>query len=264
MLRLLWANSGAMIAQQEKLDSISNNLANISTTAYKKTEVNFEDLLYESLERRGYPTTDTNKDSLQNGTGVKASKWVRGDAQGSLLETGKKTDLALDGKGYFEVTLPNNQRAYTRDGSFNVDVVGNLVDKNGNKVTLIDKNGNEVNYENSALKLNGDNFIVSEDGEVNVAVGDKYENLGKIKVSKFVGSNSLMSIGDSLYAQVPGATVEAADDYSMLQGYLEQSNVDVSDEMTSMIMTQRAFQLSANSLKTADEMWGMVNNLRGR
>ncbi|AWZ48216.1 hypothetical protein C3495_05025 [Clostridiaceae bacterium 14S0207] len=266
MYRLTWTSKGAMMAQQEKLDSISNNMANVNTTGYKKVTVGFSDLLNESLVRRGYPLIDEKNGRLQHSTGVKPNKWIRENVQGSLKETGIATDLALDGDGYFQIDIPEGNRTYkafTRDGSFKIDVKGDLVDGNGNYVTIM-KNGNKVRLSDLGVRVSSDNISISTDGDINIKNGNNIIDAGKIQVKKFVGNNALESKGNSVYVPKQGATELPADDYSIHSGYVELSNVDLGDEMTDLIITQRAFQLSANALKTSDEMWGMVNNLRGR
>lgn len=263
MYRLTWMSKGAMMAQQNKLDSISNNMANSTTTGYKKVNVGFSDLLQDSLDRRGYPIIDRSNDHLEHSAGVKSTQWVRDNTQGNLLQTGRKTDLALDGEGYFEVTKANGEKAYTRDGSFFLDRNGDLVNSNGNYVTIT-QNGREIKLSQLNLPISQDNLVISEDGEVQIYNDQKFTTVGKIKVTSFVGNNALNSIGDNLYVPKEGAQSYESKDFSIRSGYLEQSNVDLGEEMTELIIAQRAFQLSSNALKTADEMWGMVNNLRGR
>lgn len=266
MYRLTWTSKGAMIAQQEKLDSISNNMANVATNGYKKVTVGFSDLLNESLIRRGYPLTNEKNGRLQHSTGVKTNQWIRENSQGSLKETGTVTDLALDGEGYFQIDVPEGNRSYkafTRDGSFKIDVKGDLVDSNGNYVTIM-KNDNKVKLSELGVRVSSDNIAISTEGNISIKDGNNIIDAGKIQVKKFVGSNALESKGNSIYVPKKGATELVANDYSIHSGYVELSNVDLGEEMTDLIITQRAFQLSANALKTADEMWGMVNNLRGR
>lgn len=263
MYRLTWMSKGAMLAQQNKLDSISNNMANATTTGYKKVNVGFSDLLQDSLDRRGYPIIDRNNDHLEHSAGVKSNQWVRDNGQGNLLQTGRRTDLALDGEGYFEVTRANGEKAYTRDGSFFLDRDGDLVNSNGNYVTIIN-NGREVKLSDLNIPISQDKIVISTDGEVKVSYNQDFISVGKIKVTNFVGNNALNSVGDNLFVPKEGAQGFEARDFSIYSGYLEQSNVDLGEEMTELIIAQRAFQLSSNALKTADEMWGMVNSLRGR
>ena len=263
MYRLTWMSKGAMIAQQNKIDSISNNMTNATTTGYKKVNVGFSDLLQDSLDRRGYPIIDRNNDHLEYSAGVKSNQWIRDNKQGNLLQTGKSTDIAVDGEGYFEVTQTNGDKAYTRDGSFILDRNGDLVNSNGNYVTILN-NGTKVKLSQLGIPLSSDKLVISAEGEVKVSNNDTFVEVGKIKMTSFVGNNALNSIGDNLFMPKEDAQFYESKDYSLRSGYLEQSNVEIGEEMTELIIAQRAFQLSSNALKTADEMWSMVNNLRGR
>ena len=266
MLRLLWNSKSSMMAQQEKLDCISNNIANVNTNGYKKINANFKDLVYESLDRKGYPVSADRKGKtiLQNGTGVRTSEWIRDNTQGPLTQTSLKTDLAIDGSGYFEVVQPDNSKAYTRAGNFLVDSSGTIVDQNGNRLSILDKQGNNINKVNGPYKFNANNFSVDSKGVVTIKDGNIGRQVGEVSVLDAVGDNSMISIGDSLFVPKPGTKLVKSNDYSVRQGYLELANVDITTEMTEMLMTQRAFQLSSTTLKTADEMWQMANNLRGR
>lgn len=267
MLRALWSSRAAMNAQQQKLDSISNNISNTNTVGYKREDVSFQDLVYETLNRKGTPTGGNNTDTLINGTGVKATKWLRDTSQGNLTETGKNTDLALDGEGFFRVTLPDGSKAYERSGSFNIDSTSEIVDKNGNRLDMeLTEEGS--NMLNEGVVFTTDNFNIRKNGEVYVAVdenGSKSDVLyGKINIYNPVGQDALRSIGENLYVTNPGATVNITTDVSIMQGFVELSNVDMGKEMTDMIVAQRAFELSSRTLKTADEMWGLVNSMKGR
>jgi flagellar basal-body rod protein FlgG len=255
-----------MMAQQEKLDSISNNISNVNTNGYKKVSANFKDLIYESLDRKGYPvSSDKNgKSVLQNGTGIRLSEWTRETTQGNLMTTGISTDLALDGKGYFEVVQKDGSNAYTRSGSFSTDSRGTIVDQNGNRLSIVDMQGNDINKADGPYKFNPNNFQVDSKGFVTMKESNGDIPIGKIKISNAVGDNSLITVGDNLFIPKPGVEIKESTDYSVMQGFLELSNVDIATEMTDMLMTQRAFQLSSSTLKTADEMWQMANNLRGR
>lgn len=267
MLRALWSSRSAMNAQQEKLDSISNNIANANTVGYKREDVSFQDLVYETLNRKGTPTGGNNPDTLINGTGVKATKWIRDNSQGSLSETGKQTDLALDGEGFFRVTLPDGNKAYERSGSFNIDNTGKIVDKNGNRLD-IELTQEGTNMLNSGSVFTTDNFAIKENGDVYVAVddnGSKSDVLyGKINIYNPTGQDSLTSVGENLYVPNPGARMNVNTDVNIMQGFVEGSNVDMGKEMTDMIVAQRAFELSSKSLKTADDMWGLINSMKGR
>lgn len=256
----MWTSRSAMNAQQQKLDAISNNIANLNTNGYKREDVDFSDLVYENLSRLGYPTNTNNNNGInnnpQNGTGVRATEWIRDNSQGDLTQTNQSTDLALDGSGYFKVSRSDGTTAYERSSDFNLDVNGRLVDKSGNIL--------EVNFTNGAVPLTKDNFIVSQDGTLSIKQPNGDVAVGKINVYDTIGQDSLISIGDNLYIPKNGAQVFASNNANIMQGYTENSNVDITKEMTDMITTQRAFQLNTKSLTTADEMWGMVNNLRSR
>lgn len=264
MLRLLWNSKSSMMAQQEKLDCISNNIANVNTNGYKKVSANFKDLVYESLDRNGYPVSaDKNgKAILQNGTGVRVGEWTRDKKQGNLMSTELPTDLAIDGAGYFEVAQPDGSMAYTRSGNFVTDASGTIVDELGNRLSIIDEQGNNINRANGPYKFNGNNFNVDAKGLVTIKDESGNSPVGKVKISNIIGDNSMIAVGNSLFMAKPGAQVVQSTDYAIRQGFLELSNIDIATEMTDMLITQRAFQLSSSALKTADEMWQMANNLR--
>lgn len=255
MLRTMWTSKTGLNAQQVKLDTISNNLANSGTTGYKKVDIGFKDLLSESLDRKGYPINDKN---ASMGTGVKTSDWYRDNTQGNLLDTGLSTDLSVDGQGMFRVVAPDGSHYYTRDGAFSVDSMGRLVDSMGNKVYIEYTNGrNEQN-----TRLSASTLLVDSKGGVYNKEGDTFIKVGDIPLYTAVGSNAFLSAGDNLYVPAEGVNVERTTDFTMYQGFLEGSNVDIASEFTDMIVTQRAFQLSTKAMESADEMWSMVNNMR--
>lgn len=255
MLRVFWTSKSSMNTMQDKLDTISNNLANVNTIGYKSVDISFQDLVYEKIGKLGVPVNNANTDTLLNGTGVKVSGVSRDDIQGEMITTGVQTDFFIDGNGYFKVKLPNNTDAYVRNGQFSIDVEGNLTDTQGNKV--------EVNLTDNNFKFTQDNFHVEENGDI---LSKKTGAIvGKIKVYSPIGDNSFISIGDNLYVPKDNnVTITEVGSSKILQGYTEGSNVDVSKEMTDMIVTQRAFELSSKALKTGDDMYGIINNLRGK
>lgn len=254
MITTLYTAKSGMHANQEKLDAISNNITNVGTTGYKRVEVGFKDLLTESLNR---PSIPLNNESVM-GTGVRTNGWIRDDLQGSLLETNIATDIALDGKGYMRVTLSDGSKAYTRDGSFKIDSAGNLVDSFGNNVDIDYVNGfNENNVDFTA-----NNFLIDTSGNVHIKMNGSFEKVGEIPVYTALGTDSFCSIGENLYVLQEGVNPVRNTDVTYYQGYLEGSNVDIATEFADMIVTQRAFELSATGLKTADEMWGMINSIR--
>lgn len=254
MLRILWNSKSAMMAQQEKLDSISNNIANINTNGYKKEEVSFQDLVSESFNRIGTPGNKSNQ--IYTGTGVKSTEWIRDFTQGDLNETSLNTDLAIDGEGFFSVTMPDGTQAYTRDGSFTLDSKGELVNGNGAKLN--------IDYSVNNVKLTKDNFTIDKNGDIYLKNGQSSSMVGKINLYNVVGQDSLLSVGENLFVPKQGVQVSTTNNAEIWQGYTEKSNVDIGSEMSDMILAQRAFELGSKGITTADDMWSMVNNMRSK
>lgn len=255
MLTTLWTSKSGLNANQEKLDVISNNIANVNTTGYKKVNVGFKDLISSSLDEWGNPLNDK---TATVGSGVKAGNFTKDNSQGGLQTTNQKTDLALDGNGYFKVISSNGTEYYTRDGSFKLDSYGRLVTANGNILEVQYANG----YSQNNTGLTADNFTINKKGEIFAENNGNFEKVGEIAVYTAVGNDAFTSVGDNLFKELNGVQVYRTLDADMYQGYLEASNVDLSQEMTDMIVTQRAFQLSSKGITAADEMWEMINNLR--
>ncbi|MEW8957452.1 flagellar hook-basal body complex protein [Clostridium sp.] len=262
MLRILWNSKSGMAANQDKLDAISNNLANLGTDGYKRVNVSFKSLMSETLNRQGYPIAENGNRAQDpyTGTGVRSDAWTRENIQGPLIDTKKSTDIAIEGEGYYRVTRADGSEAYTRSGAFIVDEAGRLVDSRGNLLYVEYEegfNGNNVN-------LSENNLIVDNNGNIFKNENNTVVQVGRIPVFNAVGSNGMIPVGESLYEVSPEANLYEVQDSLIHQGFLEGSNVDMAKEFTDMILTQRAFELSSKGLKTADDMWGMVNNIRGR
>lgn len=262
MLRVLWNSKSTMMANQEKLDAISNNLANANTDGYKRVTVSFQDLMSETLNRSGYPVTPNGERAQDphTGSGVKTTSWVRNNKQGMLQETQKTTDFAIDGDGYFQVTKPDGSIAYTRAGRFEVDAEERLVDSNGNRVKIIPAEGMDID----SIHFRKDNFSISQTGEVLLKGEQGYSVVGRLPVYTSTGADAFRSAGENYYVANGNAAVVETNKASIYQGYIEGSNVDMVTEMTDMIVTQRAFELGSRGIKAADEMWNMANNLKGR
>ena len=254
-MRIFWNGKTAMNANQEKLDVISNNLANVNTAGYKKLDINFTDLMSETYNKLGYPT---NSEKAFTGTGVKTTEALRAFTQGSLTETSLRTDLAIDGTGFFRMEKPDGSTAYTRNGSFILDGYGRLTDGGGNLLFLSFKEG--YGYDN--VQFTSDNLTVDKNGEVAIKRGAEYQIVATIPLYSPVGDNALYSIGESLYQMKEGSQMVMGRAGDILQGYIENSNVDMGEELTDMIITQRAYQFGAKIVETADEMWAMINDLR--
>lgn len=246
------AKSG-MGSNQDKIDVISNNIVNINTVGYKKLDTQFEDLVRKSMKRDSFPINDK---STTIGTGSKETEEFRVFKQGTLIKTEKNSNLAIDGEGLFRVIKSDNTYAYTRNGEFNVDSSGKLVDINGN-ILYMQFIGNN-NYSNIGLKNN--NFTVNKLGEVFVK-GNKVANINTYKSD---GDMDFLSIGDNLFSPKNGTNIKVEKNRNIMQGYTEMSNVNMAEEITKLMATQRAFQLNSKSFKIADDMWSMINNLQSR
>lgn len=225
-------------------------MTNLQTVGYKKLDASFLDLYQESLHKNSYPTNS--KDAI-TGTGSRISQVTRNYAQGALKSTNLKTNLAIDGDGFFRVRRSDGTYAYTRNGEFNLDANGKLVDDNGN-ILDVQLNGNmkSLNFKNGdlSIKKNGDVYLDNR-------------NVGVINLYKPKGDADFVSVGDSLFT-AKQSNVEFVQDKNILQGYVEMSNVDMKDEMVNLMMVQRAFQYNSKGIKTVDDMWSMVNNLQSR
>lgn len=252
MYNIMNNSKTGMLANQGKIDIISNNMTNANTTGYKKLEVGFLDLYTETLNRQSYP--NNSKDAV-TGTGVKISQAIRNFEQGSLKNTEIKTNMAIEGEGFFRVIRPDGNYAYTRNGEFNLDSLGRLVDDSGNILEIEFENGR--GYHNANLK---DNLSINKLGEV----FSNDEKIGKINIYTSTGDNDFISVGDSLFTTIRGANIQTSNDSNIMQGYIEMSNISMQNEMTDLIMAQRAFQFNSRGMQAVDEMWGMINNLQGR
>lgn len=260
MLRILWNSKSAMVANQEKLDVISHNLANVNTDGYKRVEVSFQDLMTETLNRNGYPISENGEREPFTGTGVKTSDLTRDQRQGNLIETNKITDLGIDGKGFFRIERANGTAAYIRAGKFDVDRAGRLVDPNGNRLFIRYNEG----VDPETVQFTKDNFSVNYRGDITIEENGEQRLVGFLPIFNAEGRDAFRSVGQNIYETAEGVQVYEVTENSIMQGFIENSNVDMVSEMTEMILTQRAFELGSRGIKTADEMWGMVNNLRGR
>lgn len=263
MMRALWTASTGMMAQQLNVDTISNNIANVNSIGYKKTRVEFKDLLYETMGRgmvidgKGKPV------NLQVGHGVMVSATTKFFTAGNLDNTTNPYDLAIDGPGFFKVIGPKGEEMYTKDGSFKISV-------DGENMKLVTADGYFVQGVNGEIDLgsNVKDIVIDETGMITIKRTDEtVEEIGNISISTFVNPAGLESVGKNLYKSslASGEAFDAAEDGSgggVLQGFLESSNVQVVEEMVKLIQAQRAYEINSKSIQTADEMLGMANNLR--
>ena len=248
------AKSG-MNAYQEKLDYLSNDLVNSTTTGYKSTDIGFKDLLTETLDRKGTPLNDK---TAVNGTGVRLGMNYVKDKQGNLITTGNNTDLAIDGKGYFAAYQSDGSIAYTRDGSFKIDAQGDLVDSSGNRVVINEETG--LAQRNPELK--SEDLAIDQEGGISMMIDNQSVKIGTIPVFTAIGDKSFIQMGNNYYTPSDDAQVTLSTDYDVRQGFLESSNVDSGETFTEVILSQRAFQLSSKAMTVADDLWGMINGMR--
>jgi len=243
MLEGLISAAAGMAAQQEQLNAISNDLANVNTDGFKSERVAFNDLLYNQVDVAGTETT--------TGSGANAEIIGRSKAQGALKETKNPLDLAIEGPGYFEVTTPGGQTALTRDGSLAVDASGTLVTADGNRLSPSIKLPAGVSAEDVGI---------SQDGTV-TANGKK---LGQIKLVTVTSPDHMTSLGSNLLAPTaesgqPHASTGAT---RLLQGALEMSNVDMGTDMSNLVSTERAFQMDSSAIQNESQMMAIANQLR--
>ncbi len=252
MMISLYSAATGMQAQQFKLDTIANNLANVDTSGYKKVRTEFHDLIYQHARNAGTPITgaSVNPTGLYVGLGTRVAATTRIFTMGTLEFTGNSLDLAITGDGFFQVQLPDGRIAYTRDGAFKMDANGRLVTANGYYLVP-----------NITIPNNTVSITISEDGTVTVELADgTIQNVGTITLVRFVNPAGLKSIGDNLFLQTgaSGEPIEGTagqDGFGAIrQNYLEKSNVDVVREMVGMITAQRAYELNSRAIITADDM----------
>lgn len=261
MMRAMWSAAAGMAVQQYNMDTISNNLANVNTTGYKKGRAEFQDLLYQTMNMAGTnSSTSTNlATGLQLGHGARLQSVQRSYSTGNLRPSGGRFDIAIEGDGFFRVTQPDGTFAYTRDGSFTLDQNGNLVNSNGNSLDP------QVTIPQDALSV-----TIAPDGTVSVTQPGQStpQQVGQITLVKFINPGGLNQLGSNLVqpTQASGDAIEgnpSADGLgSVRQGFLEVSNVDVAEEMVNMIIGQRAYEANSKTIKTVDDMLSLVANLK--
>jgi flagellar basal-body rod protein FlgG len=247
MLKTLWNSRSGLNSNQNRIDAISNNIANVETTGYKRIDVAFQDIFSENMNRLGLPVTTQNIDSLLLGSGSKADKLVKNNQQGNLKETGRQTDIAIDGSGYFKLLDQEGNPFYTRDGSFDIDSDGNFVHSSGMNLVI---EGFNISALSSSISINANGEITSEKGIV-----------GRIAIFDFQDKEGMTPVGNNLFK---GSAMQQESEGIIKQGYLEESNVDIAKELTDMMITQRAFELNSRTVKAADDMWQIANNLRSK
>ncbi|HQO29063.1 MAG TPA: flagellar basal-body rod protein FlgG [Accumulibacter sp.] len=260
MIRSLWTASTGLNAQQVQIDVIANNLANVSTNGFKQGRGIFADLLYQTLRQPGAQSSQTTQipDGLQIGLGVIPVSTGRIFTQGSLQQTGNTLDLAIDGAGFFQVLLPDGTTAYTRDGSFQKDNQGQIVTTNGYPLQPA------ITIPQNALTL-----TIGQDGVVSITQPGSQATvqIGTIQVATFINNGGLQSIGENLFLETASSgtptpnTPGTNGSGTVLQNFVEASNVNVAQELVMMIQTQRAYELNSKVVSTSDQMLGRLTQL---
>ena len=261
MIRSLYTSATGMKANQLYIDNISNNLANVNTTGFKKSKLEFQELLYQTLVDPGSGAVDGAKSpaGLQLGLGVRSVANQKIFGQGNLQETKNPFDMAITGVGFLQVQLPSGEIGYTRDGSFKVS----------NDGTLVTSQGFPLEPQLSIPDGSSD-IQIDAQGKVSVFVGDSgtTEEIGQIEMVKFLNEGGLKSMGNNIYQSSPASgepevsTPGSNGIGTLAQGFLEASNVELVEEMVNMIVAQRAYEISAKAIQTSDSMLQLANQLR--
>jgi flagellar basal-body rod protein FlgG len=261
MLRSLYTSATGMDAQQLRMDTIAHNLANTSTTGFKKVRAEFEDLLSETLRGAGAPDPRGGNAPapLQVGLGVRTGATTRSFGQGDMVTTNNPLDVAIEGQGFFRIQRPDGEFAYTRAGNFRVDATGRLVTQHGELV----EPGITVPHDAAELTIRQDGTITARVPNTATPV-----ELGQLELHTFPNAGGLSSMGSNLYQETaasgepvrqrPGEQGAG----TVAQGYLEGANVKAVEEMIDMIATQRAYELNSKVIQTADQMLQRLTNIR--
>jgi flagellar basal-body rod protein FlgG len=258
---LMTAATG-MLAQQTMIDVISNNLANVNTPAFKSARADFQDLMYNTVEQPGAPTPGgtTVPTGFQIGLGTRIAGTDRLFSQGSLVQTQNPLDVAIQGDGFFQVTLPDGTIGYTRDGSLRLNGQGQLVTVDGYLVQPA-----------ITVPQNATAVTIGSDGTISVTIPGQTapQQIGQLQLARFPNPAGLAAIGQNLFTETQGsgapivATPGQQGAGTLSQGFVEQSNVSVVDEMVSLIGAERAYEAMSKVVSTANQMMQMANNMQG-
>ncbi|HXE37062.1 MAG TPA: flagellar basal-body rod protein FlgG [Azonexus sp.] len=260
MIRSLWIARTGLDAQQTQLDVIANNLANVSTNGFKRSRAVFEDLLYQTLRQPGAQSSQQTQvpTGLQLGTGTRPVSTGRIFTQGNLQKTDNTLDIAVQGNGFFQILLPDGTTGYTRDGSFQKDNQGQIVTSDGNPLSP-----------NITIPANALSVSIGTDGTVSVTQPGTAAatQIGTIQLATFVNPAGLQSAGQNLFLETaasgtPTPNTPGTNGAGVVnQGYVETSNVNVAEELVTMIQTQRAYELNSKVVSTSDAMLGRLTQL---
>ncbi|MTI86463.1 MAG: flagellar basal-body rod protein FlgG [Balneolaceae bacterium] len=263
MFRALSTAALGMSAQQRSVDNVANNLANVGTTGYKRSTIAFQDLFYENIasSKLGGAANRNGGDGpmLQVGHGSRAVATIRNFMQGSVAETGNALDMAISGSGFFQVEMPDGSIGYSRDGNFSRDSTGMLVNNSGLPLAA------QIEIPTDAVAIE-----VSQSGTVTALMaGDNTKvELGQIELAKFANPGGLEALGDNLFAETDASGLAffgnpGSEGFGVVrQGYLEQSNVDIVNEMVRLIEAQRAYETNSKMVQTAEDMMSVTNSIK--
>jgi flagellar basal-body rod protein FlgG len=260
MIRALYTAASGMNAQQDNIDNIAHNLANVNTVGFKKSRVEFEDLVYQQIKAPGSPTSTSGEapTGMELGLGTRPVSTARDFATGNLRATSGPLDLAIEGRGFFQVTLPDGQTAFTRAGALQMNAEGLLVTPEGYPIEP-----------QISIPPNATSISIAKSGIVSVALPGQTatQEVGTIELASFQNPAGLMALGGNLFTTTtasgePTTGVPGLDGLgTVAQGFLEESNVSVVEEMVNMILGQRAYEANSRVVRTADEMLSQVNNM---
>jgi len=261
-MRSLDIAATGMLAQQRNVEVVSNNLANMNTTAFQRRRTEFHDLIYQDLRRVGTTSSDAGTivpTGVQLGLGVKLAAVYRIHEQGNLEATDNTLDLAIQGKGFFQVLLPDGTTSYTRDGTFQLDGTGRIVTHDGYQV-----------QPGITIPSNAIDVTVNNSGQVQVKIEGQtaLSNVGQLQIATFLNDAGLEAIGDNLYLETPASGTPTTGNPAstgfgtILQGFLETSNVNAVEEISNLISAQRAYEMNSKVIQTSDEMLGTLTALR--
>lgn len=264
MLRALSTGALGMSAQQKTVDNIANNLANVNTTGFKRSNIAFQDLFYENVATSRHGSTATSRPTndgpqLQIGHGSRAVASIRNFTQGSVQETGNPLDLGISGTGFFQIELPDGSVAYSRDGNFSRDANGVMVNNSGLPMAG-----------NIEIPIDAMSVQISQTGVVTAMMSGNggTMDLGHIELARFINPGGLSALGDNLFAEtessgMPFIGLPGQEGFGVLrQGFLEQSNVDIVTEMVRLIEAQRAYETNSKMVQTAEDMMQVTNNIK--
>ncbi len=261
-MRSLNIAATGMLAQQLNVEVISNNIANLNTTAYKKQRAEFQDLLYQNERRVGSTSSDTGTIvpvGVQIGSGVKAAAVYRLSTQGNLTNTNNPLDLAIQGKGYFQVQMPDGTTGYTRDGSLQLSPTGEIVTADG---YIIDP-GITLPANTTAVTVNANGQVLAS-----VAGQAQPQTVGQLQLATFPNEGGLQALGGNYLAETPASGTATTGNpgstaYGTIQqGYLETSNVNIVSEITDLITAQRAYEMNSKVIQTSNDMESTLSQIR--